>query len=96
MLGAEDIRVEDAGRGRERIDGGVDAELGDLPREDRGRVQVRERGGRRRVCDVIRWNVDRLHRRDRSVLGRCDPLLQIAHLRRQCRLITDSARHAAE
>ena len=81
---------------RERIDGGVDAELRDRAREhDRG-VEVRERRRRRRIGDVVGGHVDRLHRRDRAVARRGDALLQVAHLRRQRRLVTHRARHAAE
>ena len=80
----------------ERIDGGVDAELRDRAREHDRRVEVRERRRRRRIGDVVGRNVDRLHRRDRAVARRRDALLQVAHLRRQRRLVTHRARHAAE
>ena len=58
------------------------------------------RGGRRplpaRIGEIVGRHVDRLHRRDRTFLGRGDPLLQLAHLRRQVRLVADRARHTAE
>ena len=39
-------------RGRiQRIDGGLDAELGDLPRQHRGGIQVGERRGQRPLTD---------------------------------------------
>jgi len=41
-------------------------------------------------------NVDRLHRRNRAVPRRRDALLQVAHLRRERRLVPHRARHAAE
>ena len=75
---------------------GIDPELGDRAREHDRRVEVREGRRRRRVRDVVGRHVDRLHRRDRPVLGRRDALLQLAHLRRQRRLIPHRARHAAE
>jgi len=50
---ADDPRVEDAGGRVERVDGGVDAELGDLSRQNGRRVQVCERGGRSRVGQVV-------------------------------------------
>ncbi len=82
--------------GVERIDGRVDAELGDLAREHRGRVEVGEGGGRRRVGEVVGRHVDGLHRGDRALVGRGDALLQLAHLGRQGRLVADGGRHAAE
>ena len=88
--------IENSRRRRERIDGGIDAELRDRAREHDRRVQVRERRGRRRVGDVVGRHVDRLHRRDRAVARRGDALLQVAHLRRERRLVTHRARHAAE
>jgi peptide chain release factor 1 len=57
---------------------------------------VRERRRRRRVGVVVGGHVDRLHRRDRTVLRRRDALLQLAHFREQRRLVTDRRRHAAE
>ena len=84
-------------RGRvERIDGRVDAELGDRAREHRGRVEVGERRRRRRVGEVVGGHVDGLHRGDRALVGRGDALLQLAHLGRQRRLVTDGRRDAAE
>ena len=60
------------------------------------RVEVGERGGRRRVGEVVGGHVDGLHRGDRALVGRGDPLLQVAHLGGQRRLVADGARHAAE
>src|SRR5437867_2372704 len=57
---------------------------------------MRECRGRRWVGQVIRGNVDRLHRGDGTAFRRSDPLLQLAHLRRQIRLIADGAGHAAQ
>ena len=48
------------------------------------------------ICVVIGWDVNRLNRRDRSVLGRRDPFLQLAHLGEQRRLVPDRRRHAAK
>ncbi len=55
-----------------------------------------ERGGRRRVGQVVGGHVDRLHRGDRTVLGRRDALLQLTHLGGQRGLVTGGGRHAAE
>ncbi len=80
----------------ERIDGRIDAELGDLAAEHRGGVQVRERGGRRGVGQVVGGHVDRLNRGDRALLGRGDAFLEHAHLGGQGRLITHRRRNAAQ
>ena len=96
MLVADDARIEDARGRRQRIDGGVDAELDDRTGQIGRGVEVGERRGRRRIGVVVGGHVDRLHRGDRSLLGRRDPLLQLAHLGQQRRLIADRARHAAE
>ena len=60
------------------------------------RVEVGERGGRRRVGEVVGGHVDRLHRRDRALVRRGDPLLQLAHLGGEGRLVTDGRGDAAE
>src|SRR5260221_1176911 len=96
VLVADDAGVEDARRRRQRVDRGVDAELDDRPRQVRRRVEVGEGRRRRRVGVVVSGEVDRLDRRDRSVLRRGDPLLQLAHFRQQRGLVADGARHAAE
>ena len=66
VLVAEDARIENLGGRGERIDGGIDAELRDLARENGGRVEVSERGGRRGIGEIVGGNVDRLHRSDRA------------------------------
>ncbi len=96
VLLADDVRVEDARAGRQRIDGRVDAAVHDRARQVRGRVEVREGGGRRRVGVVVGWHVDRLHGGDRAPVGRGDALLQLAHLREQRRLVADGRGHAAQ
>ena len=93
---ADDARIQNARRGRQRIDGGINAQLRNRARQVGGRVQVREGRGRRRIGVVVGGHVNRLHRRDRTVLGRRDALLQIAHLRRQVGLVSHRARHAAQ
>ena len=96
VLLADDVGLEDR-RGRvERVDRRVDPLLGDRAREHRGRVQVREHRRRRRVGEVVGGHVDRLHRGDRSLPRRGDPLLQLAHLRLERRLVADRRGHAAE
>ena len=96
VLLADDLRRERARRRRQRIDGRIDAELRDRALEHDRRVQVRERRRRRRIGQVVGRHVDRLERRDRSLLGGRDALLQHAHLRGERRLVADGARRAAE
>ena len=55
-----------------------------------------ERVRRRRVGEVVGRDVDRLHRGDRALARRGDPLLQLTHLGCERRLVADGARHAAE
>ena len=96
VLVADVLRVEDPrGRGQ-RVHRRVDALLGDRAGELGGGVEVRERGGRRRVGVVVGGHVDRLHRGDRPAAGRGDPLLQLAHLVGQRRLVAHGRRHPAE
>src|SRR5208337_4435730 len=68
MFLANDARIENA-RGRsQRIDGGINSYLGQRPRKHCGRVQVGEGRGWSRISQVVRGNVNRLHRCDRSLL----------------------------
>ena len=89
-------RLEDR-RGRvERVHGGIDPLLGDPAGERRGRVQMREHRGRRRVGEVVRRHVDGLDRRHRSLLGGGDPLLESTHLGLERGLVADRRGHTPE
>ena len=91
MSGLEDRR------GRvERVHRRVDPLLRDRPRERRGRVQVGEHRRRCRVGEVVGGHVDGLDRGHRSLRGRRDPLLQLAHLGLQRRLVADRGGHPPE
>ena len=96
MALADDLRIQDAARRRERIHCRVDALLSDLALKHDERIQVGERGCWCRVSQVIGGHVNRLHGGDGAVLGGGDALLQGTHLRGQRRLISHGARHAAE
>ena len=96
MLLADDQRRQHARGGVERIDRRIDALRGDVARQHRGGVQMRERGRRRRIGQVVGRHVDRLHRGDRALRGRGDALLQRAHVGGERRLIADRRRNAAE
>src|SRR5574343_1000056 len=79
VLFTNDLRVELAGGGVERIDGRVDTQRGEITRQhDRG-AQVQEGGGRGRVGQVIGRDVQGLERGDRADRGRGDTLLQTGH-----------------
>src|SRR5574343_922846 len=96
VLFTNDLRVELAGGGVERIDGRVDTQRGDVTRQhDRG-VQVQEGGGRGRVGQVIGRDVNGLDGSDRANLGRGDTLLQTTHFFSQRRLVAHGGRHTAE
>src|SRR5439155_70524 len=96
VLLADDVRVERAARRRERVDGRVETELGQVALEPDRRVEVRERRGRRRIGVIVGWHEDRLQRGDRALLRRGDAFLQLAHLGGERRLVADGAGHAAE
>ncbi len=96
MLLADYHGVQGVGGGGQRVDGRVQAELGDGAGQRRRGVQVDERRGRRRVRQVVCGDVDGLDRGDGAALGRGDALLQVAHLGGQRRLVTDCRGHTAE
>ena len=96
MLVADDPRVEHA-RGRvERVDRRINAEFGDLARQHRGRVEMGEGRGRRRVGQIVGGHIDRLHRGDRPLFRGRDPLLERPQIGCQGRLIADRRRDTAE
>lgn len=66
VLGTNDVGVHDTGGGVQRVDGGVDAQLGDGTRQYSGGVQVSEGGGRGGVSQVISGHVDGLRSRRHS------------------------------
>ena len=96
MFLTDDVRVENT-RGRvERVNGGVDAQLGNISRQYECRVQMRERSRRRRIGQVICRDIDSLERGNRASLRRCNALLEDAHFLGQRRLVSHGRRHAAQ
>ena len=76
-------------RGRiERVNGGVDTQLGHLPAQYRRGIEVSKRRGGGRVSQVIGRYVNGLYRGDRAALGRGDTFLHGTHFGSQCGLIT--------
>src|SRR4030095_7947468 len=80
VLGANDVGIEDAAGGVQRVDGRVNAQLGDGTAEHRGGVEVGKGRGRGRVGQVVGRDVDGLHRGDRALGGGGDAFLKCAHL----------------
>src|SRR5258706_8845443 len=93
---ADHVWIENARSRIERIHCRVNAQLGNLPGQNRGRVEMGESGRRRRVGQVVGRDVNCLNRGNRTFASRGDALLQLAQVGRQRRLITDGRRHAAE
>ena len=96
VLVADDVGLERSRERGQRVHCRVDPLLDDRALEHDRRVEVGEDARRGRVGVVVGRHEDRLDRRDRACLRRRDPLLELAHLGAQRRLVADGARHAAE
>ena len=96
MLVTDNARVEHAGGGVERVDGGVDSELGNLPREHGGGVEMSEGRRGRGVRKIVGRHVDRLDTRNRSLLGGSNALLERTKIRGEGGLVSYSGGDAAE
>ena len=75
----DDVRVHDTWRRLERVHGRVEAQLGHLPGQHSGGVQVGEGRGRTRICQVVSGHVDGLREWDK----RSRPCLIWRSIRRQ-------------
>jgi hypothetical protein len=89
VLLTNDTGVQHAGLGVERVDSGVDTQLGDTTRQHSGSVQVSEGGGGRRVSQIVSRHVDGLDGSDGSLLGGGDTLLHLSHVHGKGGLVTD-------
>jgi hypothetical protein len=89
MLIADDKRREHARSRVKRIDRRIDALFGDRARQHGGRVEMGKAGRGRRIREVVRRHIDRLHRGHRALGGRGDALLQGAHVGCERRLVAD-------
>ena len=67
-----------------------------LRAEDRHGVQMRERGGGRRIREVVGRHVDGLDGGNGALVGRGNALLEGAQVGRQGRLVADGTGDAAE
>ena len=93
---AHDLRRQRQRGGGQRIHRGVNAQLGDGTLQHDGGIQVRKGGGRGGVGQIVRRHVYRLEGGDGTLGGGGNSLLQIAHFRSQCGLITHRRRRTAE
>ena len=59
-------------------------------------IEVGKGRNHTRVSIIVGGHVDGLDRSNRTILGSGDALLQRAHFRRQCRLVTHRRRHATQ
>src|SRR2546421_2555523 len=96
MVLADDGRLHEPAGRPERVDGGIDPDLDKRALEAQGGAQVGEHGLDRGVGVVVGRHINGLHRGDRALAGRCDPLLQLAHLGGKGRLVADRRRHASQ
>lgn len=81
--------VEHTRLGVERVNSGVDTQLGDTTGQDSGSVQVSEGGGGGRVSQVISGDIDGLDGGNGTLLSGGDTLLHDTHVNGQSGLVTD-------
>ena len=93
---ADDVWVKNRGVGVEWINRRIESEFSQGTCQHDGRIQMRERGRRSRVGQVISRNVHGLNGSDGAFLGRCNAFLKSTHVGRQVRLISHGGRHASE
>lgn len=92
----DDSGVQHSRLGVERVNGGVDTQLGDTSRQHSGGVQVGEGGGRSGIGQIIGRHVDGLDRGNRTLLGGGNSLLHTTHIGGEGRLVSDSGRNSTE
>lgn len=90
VLVTNDTGVEHTGLGVERVDSGVDTQLGDTTGQDSGGVQVSEGGSGGRVSQIVSGHVDGLDGSNGTLLGGGNTLLHTTHVDGQSGLVTDS------
>ena len=64
VLVTHDVRIKNARRRSQRIDGGINTDFRQRARKHRRRVKVSEGRRRSRIRQVVGGHVNRLHRRD--------------------------------
>ena len=90
VLFTDNTGVEHTRLGVERVDSGVDTQLGDTTGQDSGGIQVSEGGGGGRVSQIVSGHVDGLDGGDGTLGGGGDTLLHNTHIDGQSGLVTDS------
>lgn len=84
-------------RGRvERVDSGVDTQLGDTTRQDSGGVQMGEGGGGGRISQIVSRDVDGLDGSNGTLLGGGNTLLHTTHVDGKGGLVTDGRGNTSE
>ena len=96
MLFANDLGIESARAGLQRVNSRIDAHFGDGTVKNRLSVEVGKRRGRRGVGQVVGGNIYGLYGRNRTGLGRGNALLKVAHLGSEGGLVAYCGRHAAK
>ncbi|GMT20564.1 hypothetical protein PFISCL1PPCAC_11861, partial [Pristionchus fissidentatus] len=84
----DDVGVHDTGGGVERVDGGVDSQLGNTTRQHSGGVKMGEGGGRGGIGKIVSRHVDSLDGGDGSLLGGGNALLHATHVSGEGRLVS--------
>eukprot|EP00341_Mesodinium_pulex_P006742 CAMPEP_0116906706 /NCGR_PEP_ID=MMETSP0467-20121206/12673_1 /TAXON_ID=283647 /ORGANISM="Mesodinium pulex, Strain SPMC105" /LENGTH=432 /DNA_ID=CAMNT_0004581591 /DNA_START=204 /DNA_END=1503 /DNA_ORIENTATION=+ len=93
---AHDHWVQHTGGGVERVDGRLDAQLGQGAGQHGGGVQEGEGCGRRRVSQVVGRHVHGLHGSDGTLGSRADALLQRSQVGGQGGLVSNGRGDAAQ
>jgi hypothetical protein len=96
VLLTNDTGVKHTRLGVERVDGGVDTQLGDTTRQDSGGVQMGKSGGGRRISQIVSGDVDGLHGGNGTLGGGGDTLLHLTHVDGESGLVTDGRGDTAE
>lgn len=84
-----DTGVQHTGLGVERVDSGVDTQLGDTTRQHSGGVQMGEGGGRGGIRQVVSRHVDGLDGGNGTLGGGGNTLLHHTHIDGESGLVTD-------
>jgi len=84
-----DTGVKDTGLGVERVDGGVDTQLGDTTGQDSGGVQMGEGGGGGGISQIVSRYVDSLDGGNGTLGGGGDTFLHDTHVDGEGGLVAD-------
>jgi hypothetical protein len=96
MLLSNDGGVQHSGGGIEGIHSGVDTQLSKGSVQHSVGIQMSESGGWCGIGEIISGHVNSLHGGNGSLLGSCDPLLELSKISSQGRLISDSGWDTSE